>query len=495
MDKYSVEINETGKQFADFFEAVPMPLIISRISDGLIFFANKLFADTLGMAPEALANHHTPNFYHDPHDREMIVKDIREKGHVENRELLIQRADGTLRWILLSMRPITFEGTPALLSGFHDITEHKEAELALERERQLQHTLINQLPDLIYVKDNQNRFVTANQALARSVGADAPEEMVGRTDFDFFPKDLAAQYFADELSIFRTGQPLVNREEIIEDANGERRWLLTTKVPLSDPGGQITGLVGIGHDITERLRAEEEIKQQADSLARSNTDLEQFAYVASHDLQEPLRMVSSYLQLIERRYKDKLDEDAHEFIGYAVDGANRMKKLINDLLTYSRVGTRAQPFVPTDCEAVLKQVLADMQTSIEEADALVTHDPLPTVNGDERQLAQLFQNLIGNAVKFRSEETPTIHISAAQEDDHWLFSVIDNGIGIDPQYTERIFIIFQRLHGVGTYPGTGIGLAISKRIVERHGGKIWPEQHPPHGTTFYFTIPNIGGES
>jgi len=264
-------------------------------------------------------------------------------------------------------------------------------------------------------------------------------------------------------------------------------------------------------DITERKQA---LKKTMADLERSNKDLEQFAYVASHDLQEPLRMVASYTQLLAKRYQDKLDADANEFIGYAVDGANRMQKMINDLLLYSRVGTRGKLFETVDCTAILSQALTNLEMAIEETGAVITHDPLPTMTGDESQLVQLFQNLIDNAIKFRGKETPHIHISCksieewevqngelkseirnpkSKIEEGWIFSVRDNGIGIDPQDREQIFTIFQRLHG-RDYSGTGIGLSICKRVVERYGGKIWVESEPAKGSTFYFAIPKRGGK-
>jgi light-regulated signal transduction histidine kinase (bacteriophytochrome) len=251
-------------------------------------------------------------------------------------------------------------------------------------------------------------------------------------------------------------------------------------------------VLGVIQDITERKRAEEKLKLTLADLERSNKELEQFAYVASHDLQEPLRMVSSYTQLLARRYQGQLDAKANEFIAYAVDGANRMQGLINDLLAYSRVGTRVKGIEPTDCTAVLEQALANLKAAMEKSGAVVTHDPLPTVMADNLQLVQLLQNLIGNAIKFHVEEPPRIHVSAEQKGNEWVFSVRDNGIGIDLQYAERIFVIFQRLHTREEYPGTGIGLAICKKIVERRGGRIWVESQAGIGSTFYFTIP-IGG--
>ena len=245
----------------------------------------------------------------------------------------------------------------------------------------------------------------------------------------------------------------------------------------------------IARDITERKQAQEQLERYAAELERSNQELQQFAYVASHDLQEPLRMVVSYLQLLEQRYKGRLDTDADEFIGYAVDGASRMQTLLYDLLAYSRVVTRGRSFEPADCQEVLGQTLANLKVAIEESGAQVTHDDLPSVMADGTQLGQLFQNLIGNAIKFRGDRRPEVHVGAVQGKGEWVFSVRDNGIGIASQHMDRIFLIFQRLHTRGKYPGTGIGLAICKRIVERHGGRIWVESEPGKGSTFYFTIP------
>jgi PAS domain S-box-containing protein len=242
-------------------------------------------------------------------------------------------------------------------------------------------------------------------------------------------------------------------------------------------------------DITERRRTEEALAQQADELARSNADLEQFAYVASHDLQEPLRMVASYVQLLAQRYQGKLGADADEFIAFAVSGATRMQALINDLLAYSRVGSTAQAAETTDSQQVLKRVLGDLKMAITESDAVVTHDPLPQVATAPTHLAQLFQNLVTNALKFRGPQQPHIHVGASRLDGEWTFSVSDNGIGFDPKYADRIFMIFQRLHNRAAYPGTGIGLAICKKIVEHNGGRIWAESEPGKGSTFKFTLP------
>jgi PAS domain S-box-containing protein len=276
--------------------------------------------------------------------------------------------------------------------------------------------------------------------------------------------------------------------------DGSCFWANTVITALQKEDGSLYGFAKITRDITERKQAEEDLKKTLADLERSNKELEQFAYVASHDLQEPLRMVSSYTQLLERRYKAKLDNDAQEFIAYAVDGANRMQRLIQDLLSFSRVSTRGNPFRPTDCNVVLGQARTNLDVIIRENNALVTNDELPLVMADETQLLLVFQNLINNAIKFRSKELPHVQVSAEKNGHEWIFSVRDNGQGIDPQYYDRIFVIFQRLHAKEEYPGTGIGLAICKRIVERHGGRIWLESKPGKGSTFYFTIPVRGGE-
>ena len=261
--------------------------------------------------------------------------------------------------------------------------------------------------------------------------------------------------------------------------------------PIRDGSG-VVGAVLSFRDVTERRAAEREIEERARELARSNADLEQFAYVASHDLQEPLRAVVSYLQLLERRYGGQLDERAERYIGHAVDGGRRMQTLITDLLTFSRVGRRDMAMEPVDLERLLDRAEASLRVAIEESNATVTHDPLPTVDGDTTQLTQLFQNLLGNAIKFRGEASPTVHVSAERQDGAWLISVRDNGIGIAPEYRERVFVLFQRLHGRDEYGGTGIGLAVCKKIVERRGGTLWVEDTPGGGSTFRFTIPDPG---
>jgi light-regulated signal transduction histidine kinase (bacteriophytochrome) len=243
-------------------------------------------------------------------------------------------------------------------------------------------------------------------------------------------------------------------------------------------------------NITERKKSEEHLVKTVGELKRSNEELQQFAYVSSHDLQEPLRMVASYTQLLAKRYKGRLDSDADEFIAFAVDGCNRMQGLIQDLLAYSRAGTNGKVFREVSAEDALQQALTNLRITIEQSGAVVSHDSLPTIKTDETQLTQVFQNLVGNAIKYRSAEAPRVHVSATNNGgNEWIFSLRDNGLGIAPQYFEKIFVLFQRLHGRNEFEGTGIGLAICKKVLERLGGRIWVESQPEKGSTFYFALP------
>ena len=280
----------------------------------------------------------------------------------------------------------------------------------------------------------------------------------------------------------------------LQNQQGEDYLAWMNMNAVQDTLGRVTQVIAEFSDITAFKQTQEALAQRTEELANSNRELEQFAYVASHDLQEPLRMVASYTQLLARRYKDKLDQDANEFIGYAVDGATRMQALIIDLLTMSRIGTHGKRMEQCETSVALERAVSNLRLAIEESGAVVTRDPMPRLDADVSQLTQLFQNLIGNGIKFRGDTSPIIHIGAEKKEGEWLFSVRDNGIGIAPDFFERIFIIFQRLHGKHEYPGTGIGLSVCKKIVERHGGKIWIESEVGKGAVFYFTLPMRHGE-
>ena len=345
--------------------------------------------------------------------------------------------------------------------------------------------ILKSMAETLMVIDTDGTIQRVNQAAISLLGYER-HELIGRSAGDLFEEGV------DVLSLLKQSElnDVIRRVDTsVVTKDGRHVAVSLSGSVMRDEDGEIQGMVCVAQDITERKRTQEILERQTQELARSNSELEQFAWVASHDLQEPLRMVASYTQLLSKRYKGKLDADADEFIAFAVDGATRMRRLINALLELSRVGTRGKDFEATDCEAIYDRTLVNLQGLVEESGAVVTHDRLPTVMGDVTQLGQLFQNLIANAIKFRGDEQLTVHVGAEQRNGHWEFCVRDNGIGIDPEYAERIFVVFQRLHGKGDRPGTGIGLSICKKIVELHGGRIWVKSQPDEGAAFYFTLP------
>jgi len=371
-----------------------------------------------------------------------------------------------------------------------EIADRKRAQEALAESEERYRSLTNDVLDSsavgIFILDADFKVAWVNRSLERYFGL-RREAIIGK-DKRTLIRERIKDVFEDPdtfvQKVFATYDQNTYIENfvchVLPEGDREDRWLEHWSQPIR------TGLYAGGRiehyaDITER-------KQPEAGLQRSNAELQEFAYMASHDLQEPLRMVSSYVQLLEQRYAEALDDDAREFIGYAADGAKRMAMLINDLLAYSRVGTRVKPRDPVDCEGVLEDILANLEVTIKESGARVTHDPLPQVMADEGQLARVLQNLVGNALKF-CDQAPEVHVSAEKTDGQWRLAVRDNGIGIAPDQRENVFVVFQRLHRRDEYAGTGMGLAISKRIVERHGGRIWVDSEPGKGSTFTFTIP------
>ncbi len=378
---------------------------------------------------------------------------------------------------------------------WHDLAARRRVDEALRESDAKFRGVLDGAPDAMVISDAGGAIQMVNSQAVELFGRTREDftgtplgDLLVRRDDPGEPELAPAQKASDSAVI--NFQALAAKYHGVRK-NGELFPIDMSRRPLEVGGQQL--LISAIRDRTEQERAEEALSKYSLDLARSNAELERFAYVASHDLQEPLRMVSSYTQLLSRRYKGKLDANADEFIAYAVDGANRMQKLINDLLALSRVGTQARPSEPVDTGAVLHRVLSDMQGTIEAAGAtVVSPEQMPTVLADGTQISQLFQNLIGNGLKFQGAEPPRVEVGVElAEDEFWRFSFRDNGIGIEPQYFERIFVIFQRLHGKENYPGTGIGLAICKKIVERHGGKLWVESQPGQGATFLFTLPAV----
>jgi PAS domain S-box-containing protein len=405
-------------------------------------------------------------------------------------ELSALRKDGTQFPIEIMLSPLeSAEGT-LVTAAIRDISVRKATERHLAQMEGRYRGLLEAAPDAMVVVNQAGEIVLLNFQVEKRFGY-RREELLGQRVTSIIPEGFAERLIADALRSVedaRAQQIGTGIELLARRKSGSEFPIEIMLSPLeSAEGVLVTAAI---RDITTRKTAEALLLQKVAELNRSNEELAQFAYIASHDLQEPLRMVASYTQLLSRRYNGKLDADADEFIAFAVDGASRMQRLIQDLLSYSRVGTKGQDLLDTSSEEALEHALANLRGAIKESGALVTHDPLPTVLADETQLTQLFQNLVGNGIKYQSLGIPRIHVSAARngQEKKWVFSVEDNGIGIDSQYFERIFGMFQRLHRRDEFAGTGIGLAICKKIVERHGGSISVESTPGHGSTFRFAL-------
>jgi PAS domain S-box-containing protein len=469
--------------------------------EGIVTEANQTALDAIAANLEDVVGQlfwETPWWTHSPILQAQLKEAIARaaKGELVRFEAEHILADKTSVFVDFTLKPI-FDASGKvvmLIPEGRDISDRKQTEDQLRQQEAFLKSIYDGTEQAIFVVDiseeGELRYVGFNPVSERYAGV-ANTQIQGKTPEEAFGESFGSTLRQNYERCLQAGNS-ISYEELLEFET-HSIWTLTTLSPLRNEQGRIYRIIGTATDITDRKQAELELINQKQDLARSNAELQQFAYVASHDLQEPLRMITSYLELLERRYKGQLDAKADKFIAYAVDGATRMQTLINDLLSYSRLGTRGKEFESVDCAKILQNVLTNLQVAIAQSNAVITYDPLPQLSADPSQLTQLFQNLLSNAIKFRREDPPQIHIGVKRINSKWLFSIRDNGMGIDTQYMDRIFIIFQRLHSRTEYPGTGIGLAVCKKIVERHEGTLWVESQLGQGSAFYFTLPHLAG--
>lgn len=403
-------------------------------------------------------------------------------------EMRCLRKNGERFLAEMALQPIPFEDVGRLVIFLRDVTEQKRAELALRDSQRLYASLVESLPLCVLRKDREGRFTFANRAFCDVIGRPL-EQLVGKTDFDLYPHELAEKYRRDDAEVCESKKTLETTEVNVA-SDGTERHVYVIKTPIHDSLDRIIGTQIVFMDVSARVQAEQAAKRTATEVEQSNIELQQFAYIASHDLQAPLRGIAGFAQFLQQEYRGKLDETANEYIEHIVTGAQRMQQLINDLLAYSRVESRSRPFVSVNLAEVFDDAVELIRVDIEDANGEVTRGELPTVMGDPAQLSQLLQNLIGNGLKYHGVNPPRVQVTAKQIDSGWTIAVRDNGIGIESKHHERIFEIFRRLHTQEQYPGTGIGLAVCRRIVERHGGKIWVESEVGRGSTFLFSLPD-----
>jgi len=485
-------------KYRGLLEAAPDAMVVVNQS-GEIVLLNLQAEKQFGYRRDELLGQRVTNIIPEGFAERLVADDLRSAEDALAQEigtgieLTGQRKDRSEFPIELMLSPLdSTEGT-LITAAIRDITVRRNAEKHLAQMEGRYRGLLEAAPDPMVVVNQGGEIVLLNLQAEKQFGY-RRNELLGQKVTNIIPEGFAERLIADGLR--SAEDALAQRIGTGIELSGRRKD--RTEFPIELMLSPLSGADGILvtaaiRNISVRKAAEAHLLQKVEELNRSNEELGQFAYIASHDLQEPLRMVASFTQLLSRRYKGKLDSDADEYIAFAVDGATRMQRLIQDLLAYSRIGTKGKELLKTSSESALRTALSNLRGAIEESGALVTHEPLPDVLADETQLIQLFQNLVGNAIKYQNPGIPRIHIGATNDGKQYEFSVRDNGLGIDPQYFERIFGMFQRLHKREEFAGTGIGLAICKKIVERHGGQISVDSKPGIGSTFHFALSGSGG--
>ncbi|CAN5789541.1 hypothetical protein BH11BAC3_BH11BAC3_26610 [soil metagenome] len=474
------------KQLADIIESSG-DAIISKTLNGTIITWNKGAEKILGYTAEEVKGKNISILFPPEllHEEGMLMKKIVEAGYIDQFQSLRVKKDKTRIDVSITLSLIKDKNGEiiAISKVLRDITMHKKAEQALNESRKQFEAFMAMLPAMAWIIDENGVYQYVNRQYANTFDN---QELVGKSLNDLFPDESANRYRKYNKRVFKTNKTIETHESVVT-AKGQKLELKVFKFPLGIRAGvKILGAIAV--DISEIMNTEKKLTKTNEQLNTSNKELEQFAFVASHDLKEPLRMVSSFLKLLNKKYENSLDETARQYIGYAVDGAKRMDVLINDLLSFSKIGSNKIPNTRVDLNNTLQKIVYLYQSTITETNAKLTIHPLPEILASSFQMEQLFQNLIGNALKYRNEIHPEIEIGFSEKLKEWEFYVKDNGIGMDPVFSKKIFIIFQRLHNKSEYSGTGIGLAICKKIVEQHGGKIWAKSEIDKGSTFYFTI-------
>ncbi len=468
------ELLESNEMFHLLSESTQEGVVIA--SEGSFIGANSAFCRIFGYEHDEVIGLSAEVFV-TPDCRDEVRSKVAQ-GYDRTYGVHGMRKDGSKIDLEVTGKDIHREGRTLRVTAIRDVTERNRKEEELRRLA----LLVETSTDFICMAALDGHMIYVNGGGRRLVGLGPEEDISAKLHQDFIaPRDVPRLMQEVIASLVDQGH-WEGEFQLRHFKSGASIPFHFTSVLIQDPAtGQPQAMAAIGRDITQRKRMEE--------LARSNQELEQFAYVASHDLQEPLRMVTSFTQLLARENEGRLGAESDQYIRHIVDGTDRMRSLIRDLLAYSRVNSAGEPFVEVDCAKALGQALSNLEVSLKEDRAEVSQGPLPSLQGDFNQVVQLFQNLIGNAVKFHGSDPPGIRVEAEQKGKEWVFSVQDNGIGIEPQYVEKIFEVFKRLHSRSDYPGTGIGLAICKKVVARHGGRIWVESEPGRGSTFYWTFP------